>query len=64
MAPDKQVKDVLEARVLAIREQVQRGEYQVDAQAVADAILRRLMMISTPAGRPQNECSNPDRLPS
>jgi anti-sigma28 factor (negative regulator of flagellin synthesis) len=30
-------------RLSQIQEQVGRGEYQVDAQAVADAILRRLL---------------------
>jgi len=65
MASDNQSKDVLEARVVAIREQVQRGEYQVDAQAVAEAILRRLMAIGpAPAGAPQKECSYPDNSPS
>jgi hypothetical protein len=30
-------------RLSQIQEQVGRGEYQVDTQAVADAILRRLL---------------------
>ncbi len=33
----------LEMRLSEIREQVLRGDYQVDAKAVADAIMRRLL---------------------
>jgi anti-sigma-28 factor FlgM len=59
--------DVAEARVTAIRDQIQRGDYQVDAQAVAEAILRRLLagmpLGASPNGT-QNECSYPDNPPS
>lgn len=30
-------------KVMDLQEQVGRGEYQIDAQAVADAIVRRLL---------------------
>lgn len=44
-----------------IREQVGRGCYRVDAGAVADAIVRRLLStpsaLRPPTGRPQGECS-------
>lgn len=49
-------------RVHAIKELVDRGEYQVDTTAVAEAILRRLGL---PGGPPapghgaQNACSYP-----
>jgi anti-sigma-28 factor FlgM len=59
--------DVAEARVTAIRDQIQRGDYQVDAQAVAEAILRRLlagMPLGAGPARAQNECSYPDSSPS
>ncbi len=58
--------DVAEVKVTAIRDQVQSGDYRVDAQAVADAILRRLLGASC-AVRPlraQNECSYPDSAAS
>lgn len=43
----------LEAQVAAIREQIERGDYEVDPKAVADAILRRLCGSSRgPAWRP------------
>lgn len=42
-----------EAHVAAIREQIERGSYEVDPKAVADAILRRLCGSSrAPAWRP------------
>jgi len=41
-----------------LKEQIEKGEYQVDPAAVADAMLRRLR------GLDQNECSNPDNSPS
>ncbi|MFL5865088.1 MAG: flagellar biosynthesis anti-sigma factor FlgM [Solirubrobacteraceae bacterium] len=31
-------------RIIEIREQVGRGEYRVDAHAVAEAIIRRLLL--------------------
>lgn len=47
----------------ALRDQIRSGDYEVDALAVADAILRRLL-----AGHGlalgQNSCSNPDSAPS
>ena len=47
-------------RISEIQEQVGRGEYQVDANAVADAIVRRLLLEQKSAGaakRAQGECS-------
>ena len=47
-------------RISEIQEQVGRGEYQVDANAVADAIVRRLLHEHKTTGsakRPQDECS-------
>ena len=51
----------------AIKDQIQRGDYHVDTQAVADAILRRLLSgipVIPGAGRGQNECSYPSNSPS
>jgi hypothetical protein len=49
-------------KMAGIKEQIERGQYQVDSGAVADAILRRLAR-----GRPlldgpsaYNKCSYPD----
>jgi hypothetical protein len=48
-------------RLNEIQEQVGRGEYRVDTQAVADAILRRLLgtqlAAAGPGKRAQSECS-------
>ena len=47
-------------RLDELQAQVGRGEYRVDTQAVADAILRRLLHGLKPEGvakRPQDECS-------
>ena len=48
-------------RLSEIQEQVGRGEYRVDAHAVADAILRRLLQeqqLSSAERKPaQDECS-------
>ncbi len=47
--------------VSQLQDQIGRGEYRVDAQAVADAIIRRLIAArGTPtasAPDPQTECS-------
>ena len=47
-------------RIAEIQEQVGRGEYRVDANAVADAIVRRLLsehgLLGSPK-RPHGECS-------
>ncbi len=50
-----------------LKEQIERGEYQVDPVAVADAILRRWCRVGEPLPEPdvaQNECSKPDSSPS
>ncbi|HEX3689475.1 MAG TPA: flagellar biosynthesis anti-sigma factor FlgM [Solirubrobacteraceae bacterium] len=47
-------------RISEIQQQVGSGEYRVDTHAVAEAILRRLLLEQTQAGagtRPQGECS-------
>lgn len=47
-------------RITEIQEQVGRGEYRVDAHAVAEAIVRRLLQeqrITGSAERPHEECS-------
>jgi hypothetical protein len=47
-------------RLNEIQEQIGRGEYRVDTQAVADAIIRRLLWgqkSSSLQERPQGECS-------
>lgn len=41
-----------------LKEQIERGEYQIDPVAVADAMLRRLRGLAAPSV--QNECSYPD----
>jgi hypothetical protein len=47
-------------RISEIQQQVGRGEYRVDTHAVADAILRKLLLRAERGGsekRPQGECS-------
>ncbi len=48
-------------RLNQIQDQIGRGEYRVDTQAVADAIIRRLVaeqrLGATGAPPPQSECS-------
>lgn len=48
-------------RLNNIQEQIGRGEYQVDTQAVADAIIRKLLEEHKSSGsegkRSQGECS-------
>jgi len=48
-------------RISELQQQVGRGEYRVDTHAVAEAILRRLLLEQKQAAgsgtRPQGECS-------
>ena len=48
-------------RLSQIQEQIGRGEYQVDTQAVADAIVRRLLeehkIVASGHKRAHGECS-------
>jgi hypothetical protein len=47
-------------RISEIQQQVGRGEYRVDTHAVAEAILRKLLLrldAGEPGKRPQGECS-------
>lgn len=56
-----------EQKVAEIKERVERGEYRVDPDVVADAILRRLWELAAERaerGTPQNECSYPNRSPA
>jgi hypothetical protein len=61
--------EVSEQRVAEIKQRIERGEYRVDPQAVADAILQRVRertaasSVRAPDRRPQNECSYPERDP-
>jgi len=56
--------DHSEARLADLKERIEKGEYQVDPSAVADAILRRLRerLGQAPAAEAQskNECSYPE----
>ena len=56
MTPDRA------GKMAGIKEQLERGQYQVDPGAVADAILRRLgqgwPLLDAPAA--YNKCSYPD----
>ncbi len=45
-----------------LKQQIEKGEYQVDPVAVADAMLRRLRGVA--ASVAQNECSYPESSPS
>jgi Arc/MetJ-type ribon-helix-helix transcriptional regulator len=59
--------DDREQKVAEIKQRVERGEYRVDPDVVADAILRRLRKLAAERAEraePQNECSYPDRSPS
>lgn len=54
------------SKMLAIKDQVQEGNYKVDSHLVADAIIRRMQGIggvSLLLGA-QNSCSNPARSSS
>src|ERR1700731_4735521 len=54
-------------KMAEIKQRVQRGEYRVDPDVVADAILRRLRefaAVRAERDTPQNECSYPDRAPA
>ncbi len=56
-----------EQKVAEIKQRVQRGEYRIDPDVVADAILRRLRELAAVRAErdtPQNECSYPDRSPA
>jgi hypothetical protein len=56
MTPDRA------GKMAGIKEQIERGQYRVDPNAVADAILRRLgqgwPLLDTPSA--YNKCSYPD----
>jgi hypothetical protein len=42
-------------RLSEIQQQIGSGEYRVDTQAVADAIIRRLLSVAAPAAAPRSE---------
>lgn len=50
-----------ELRLSQIQEQVGRGEYQVDARAVADAIVRRLLQHHRLVEFPEPDPDPPDQ---
>ena len=54
-----------EGKMAGIRQQIERGTYEVDPGAVADAILRRLSQRSPllDADEAYNKCSYPDSSP-
>lgn len=53
-----------EVKLVKLRAQIARGDYQVDPHAIADAILRRVLMVFPDEARlDQNECSYPASLP-
>src|ERR1700683_5402462 len=56
-----------EHRLPELKQLIERGEYEVDPQAVADAIVERLRALATAASHAderQKECSSPDSSPS
>jgi hypothetical protein len=53
-----------EQQIGKIKERIERGEYEVDPRAVADAIMDRLRLSTALAEEYQNECSKPDSSPS
>ncbi len=56
-----------EHRLAELKALIERGEYEVDPQAVADAIVERLRALAAAASHtdePQKECSYPDSSPS
>jgi hypothetical protein len=56
-----------EHRLAELKQQIERGEYEVDPQAVADAIVERLRGLAAASSHPdepQKECSYPDSSPS
>jgi hypothetical protein len=56
---DEQAKH--ELRLSQIQEQIARGEYQVDAQAVANAIVRRLLQHHRLIGYCERDPGPPDQ---
>jgi Anti-sigma-28 factor, FlgM len=56
-----------EQRLAELKQLIERGEYEVDPVAVADAIverLRGLAAVAPHAGERQKECSYPESSPS
>ena len=52
-----------EARLTMLRAQIAQGDYRVDPYAIADAILRRVRMVTTDDAPDQKECSYPASFP-
>jgi hypothetical protein len=69
MQPKEFMEEDREQRMLGIKQQIERGDYRVDAAAVADAILNRILLFdparsgSGPSAA-QKECSYPASGPS
>jgi Anti-sigma-28 factor, FlgM len=62
-APDQVMNENREEKMAGIKDRVERGEYNVDPAAVADAVLRRIWYPQAaldPWPGTQNECSYPD----
>jgi len=56
-----------EQRLAELKQLIERGDYEVEPYAVADAIVERLRGLAAAASladEPQNECSKPDNSPS
>ena len=56
-----------EPRLAELKQLIERGEYEVDPRAVADAIVERLRALAASASHTderQKECSYPDSSPS
>jgi Anti-sigma-28 factor, FlgM len=51
-------------RLGKLKELIERGEYEVDPQAIADAIVDRLRATAALVDEYQKECSNPESSPS
>jgi hypothetical protein len=61
-----EIREDREARMHQLKQQIARGEYEIDDAKVADAIVQRLRewgVISEPEPPAHTECSNPDRSP-
>lgn len=50
-------------KITELRQQIACGEYRVDDQVVADALITRLRLVGHQLRRAQNWCSYPDNGP-
>lgn len=49
-----------ENRLAELKQSIERGEYQVDPYAIADAVIERLRAAAERVREPQKVCSNPE----